>query len=236
MWVSVWCRAGPFVCVCAVCVCVCLCVWCWAGPSVCVIRGMLSSCPSAGQSEWCCVGPSVCVCVCVCVCGVGHVRLCVCVCMCVCVVSCSHCNSCVCVLQVFQWDIFVKSAFYFFLFRSFLIFFTFTDFSFVSGIFIVLVYFVFSWFFSCTDCGWQLETSCQHCCRRRAAHSYSSLQPSVLYICETYAAVLWSHSNSAWLPWLLDTNSTVLLDILIRTYVKTQTERYHTDLHICNLR
>jgi len=71
--VSVWCWAGPPVCVClvscmfacvyvgecvvsgrSVCVCVlcvCLCVWCWAGPSVCVIRGMLSSCPSAGHSE-----------------------------------------------------------------------------------------------------------------------------------------------------------------------------------------
>ena len=38
--------------------------WCCAGPSVCVIRGMPSSCRSSGQS----------------VRGVGQVRLCVCVC------------------------------------------------------------------------------------------------------------------------------------------------------------
>jgi len=43
---------SPCVCVCVSGVVhVCLCVWCWAGPSVCVIRGMLSSCRSAGQSE-----------------------------------------------------------------------------------------------------------------------------------------------------------------------------------------
>jgi len=50
MWVSVWCQAGPFVCVCAVCVCVYVCGVGQAA-SMCVIRGMLSSCRSAGQSE-----------------------------------------------------------------------------------------------------------------------------------------------------------------------------------------
>jgi len=39
------------VCACVCAVCVCLCVWCLAGPSVCVIREILSSCRSAGQSE-----------------------------------------------------------------------------------------------------------------------------------------------------------------------------------------
>ena len=40
-------------------------VWCWAGPSVCacVIRGMPSSCRSAGESECVVLGRSVCVCV-----------------------------------------------------------------------------------------------------------------------------------------------------------------------------
>ena len=84
--------------------CVSVCVWClWylAGLSMCVcvvlarsvyvcVRGMPSSCRSAGQSKCVVLGRSVCLCVCVCVC--------------VCVVSCSHCNLCVCVLQVFQLD------------------------------------------------------------------------------------------------------------------------------------
>jgi len=44
-------------------------VSCWAGPSVCacVIRGMPSSCRSAGECECVVLGRSVCVCVCVCV-------------------------------------------------------------------------------------------------------------------------------------------------------------------------
>jgi len=80
---SVWCWAGPSVCVC-ICVSVCVCVYvirgmpssyssavesecvCWAGPSVCecVIRGMLCSCQSPGESECVVLGRSVCVCVC----------------------------------------------------------------------------------------------------------------------------------------------------------------------------
>ena len=41
-------------------------VSCWAGPSVCVcvIRGMPSSCWSAGESECVVLGRSVCLCVC----------------------------------------------------------------------------------------------------------------------------------------------------------------------------
>jgi len=64
--------------------CVSVCVWClWylAGLSMCVcvvlarsvyvcVRGMPSSCRSAGQSKCVVLGRSVCVCVCVCVCGV----------------------------------------------------------------------------------------------------------------------------------------------------------------------
>ena len=101
-----WCSAGPSVCVCVIrgmpsscrsageseCVCwagpsVCVCVSyeecrvavgllervsvsCWAGPSVCacVVRGMLFSCQSPGESECVVLGRSVCVCVCLCVC------------------------------------------------------------------------------------------------------------------------------------------------------------------------
>ena len=69
--VSVWCWAGPSVCVCVsyeecrvtVGLLERVCVWCWPGASVCacVIRGMPSSCRSAGESE----------------CGVVQVRLCV---------------------------------------------------------------------------------------------------------------------------------------------------------------
>jgi len=41
-------------------------VWCWAGPSVyvCVLRGMPSSCRSAGESECVMLGRSVSLCVC----------------------------------------------------------------------------------------------------------------------------------------------------------------------------